>query len=302
MPDVIVNCPNCNQDYTIDPSTLGRQFKCVQCGQTFTASAPAVDTPAPVSYQPVATMPPSYLGEAPPGLSPRSRAAFASLICGFLCWIWPVSIAGLVLGIVGIGKTRNNKMRGGGMAVTGVVLGAIGLIIDLPLMFCIFVGFLGARGDRQAAYGVQSQHNLEQIGVAIAAYQARNNQAYPPDLETLITTQRLSPALFVYPGGSDTPASSASTLESGGHLSYVYLGDATGTLPVATTMPYEDRVVLYEKGRGHMGDDPTAMVGGVMLGLNILYADGHVAFEEKANAQAIIAKTRAALKLPAAGN
>jgi prepilin-type processing-associated H-X9-DG protein len=210
------------------------------------------------------------------------------MICGFLCWIWPVSIAALVLGIIGVGKTRNSQLRGGGMAVTGIVLGGIGLILDPIVGLCLSIMLPAMHQARLAANGVLAQSNMQQIGVALQSYENQNQGAYPPDLETLISNQRLSPALFVYPGGSDTPADSVNALESGGHLSYVYLGGGK------TDLSDTDRVVLYEDGRGHLERS--------VRGLNLLYADGHVDFESKANADLKINQTRNALKLPPVGN
>jgi hypothetical protein len=45
----------------------------------------------------------------------------------------PMAVAGLVLGIIGIGKIRSNPqmLKGGGMAIAGIVCSSIGIIMSL---------------------------------------------------------------------------------------------------------------------------------------------------------------------------
>ena len=49
----------------------------------------------------------------------------------------PFSIAGLVLGILAMGKIRSNPQmfKGGGMAIAGIVCSAVGLLLDLGAIF-----------------------------------------------------------------------------------------------------------------------------------------------------------------------
>jgi len=49
----------------------------------------------------------------------------------------PFSIAGLVLGILAMGKIRSNPQmfKGGGMAIAGIVCSAVGLLLDLVAIF-----------------------------------------------------------------------------------------------------------------------------------------------------------------------
>jgi prepilin-type processing-associated H-X9-DG protein len=282
MPEVIVNCPSCRQEFSIDSTTLGRQFQCVQCGRTFTAVLPVPTQTAPMAA-PVAapaspTAPPAYFGEPAPTAAPLSKVALAALICSLLCWIWPVSIAALVLGIIGVVQTKNHQRRGSGLAITGIVLGAIGLFAD-PVVYLMISVLLPAMNiARQAANGAVSQAKMRQIGVAMSIYESQNRGEYPPDLETLATAQSLSTSLFVTPGGKDTPADSISALSSGGHLSYVYIPMPTPPAHPTTT------VVLYEAGPGHLEHR--------VRGLNLLYADGHVMFESMATANREIQTSR----------
>lgn len=67
--------------------------------------------------------------EAP--LPPRSAAAIASLVLALL-WICGIgSLAAIVLGIIGIRATRAGRQRGRGVAVAGLVVGALGLLLAI---------------------------------------------------------------------------------------------------------------------------------------------------------------------------
>ena len=68
--------------------------------------------------------------------------AIAALVLGILavlsCWTVLggilLGLAAIVLGIVGWRRARSGAATGGGMAVTGVVLGTIGLILSVILI------------------------------------------------------------------------------------------------------------------------------------------------------------------------
>jgi prepilin-type processing-associated H-X9-DG protein len=80
---------------------------------------------------------------------------------------------------------------------------------------------------------------------------------------TLAKAESMPMSVFVCPSSNDTPASSPDTLMSGGHCSYVYVGQGFNqqTDPIS--------VVLYDNASDHDS------------GGNILYADGHVEFDSK---------------------
>ena len=65
---------------------------------------------------------------------PTDRLSIAAMICGILCFLGPASglvlaILAIVFGGVGIGRTnRNPELKGRGMAITGLVLGILGLL------------------------------------------------------------------------------------------------------------------------------------------------------------------------------
>jgi hypothetical protein len=80
------------------------------------------------------------------GGAPKTHAlAITSMILGILsipgccCWFLgsPMAVAGLVLGIIGMSKIKNNPamFKGGGMAIAGIVCSSVGLILDLVAIF-----------------------------------------------------------------------------------------------------------------------------------------------------------------------
>ena len=98
----------------------------------------------------------------PPGQPPPAGLAVASMVCGIvsiplLCF-WPVSIplaiVAVVLGLIARGQVRRGTAGGGGMAVAGIVCGAIPLVIVL-VGICIVV-VLAIAGS--ASSGVRVHH------------------------------------------------------------------------------------------------------------------------------------------------
>jgi hypothetical protein len=76
-----------------------------------------------------------------PGQPRFHPLAIASLVLGILsvpgccCWFasTPISVAGLVLGLVALGKIRSSPQawQGYGLAVAGVVLSSVGVVLSL---------------------------------------------------------------------------------------------------------------------------------------------------------------------------
>lgn len=191
--------------------------------------------------------------------------AIASLVCGLLLCIPLCSLLAIIFGIIGIKKTGPGKRRGQGMAIAGLVLGCVGMLV-VPLNIAILLPALNRA--RETANRVKCASNERQIGMAILLYGNDNHGQYPPDLATLLKTESIAPAVFVCPSSNDTPASSANDLLSGGHCSYIYLGQGL-TQDTAT----RSTVVLYEHPEDHAEN-----------GVNMLFGDGHVEFMPKSTA------------------
>jgi prepilin-type processing-associated H-X9-DG protein len=177
-----------------------------------------------------------------------SGLATASLICGiFLCFP-PASLAAVILGIVGLNRSKAAQVGGEGKAIAGIVLGALGLILLAP---AILAPALLAHG-RDAANRVRCAANLRQIGTACLRY-SFENEKYPQDLEVLVNNGYLTRADLNCP--SSKPSAS-----SPGRSSYVYLGANMSQSTPASA------ILAYESIADH--DD----------GLNLLFNDGHVVF------------------------
>jgi hypothetical protein len=83
---------------------------------------------------------PSY-GSAPAAGSGSNPMAIVALILGILSILtacfWfiaaPLGIAAIVLGFLGRGKAKRGEARQGGLAMAGLVTGAIGLVLTIVL-------------------------------------------------------------------------------------------------------------------------------------------------------------------------
>ena len=80
--------------------------------------------PPPMSHQPPA--PSAHYSSHPPGRT--SAAAVTSLVLGILgCVPFVTGLLAVILGIVGIRKTRQSNIGGRGMAIAGLVLALVSL-------------------------------------------------------------------------------------------------------------------------------------------------------------------------------
>jgi prepilin-type processing-associated H-X9-DG protein len=118
---------------------------------------------------------------------------------------------------------------------------------------------------------------MKQIGLGAIMYADSNGGRFPDDLDTLMDSQDLSPAVLMCPDSSgDVPVEPTtrevvSTMRKSNLISYTYLGKGL------TIQASADTVLLYERLGSH-GD-----------GMNVLFADGHVEYLE-ANEAGIVLK------------
>jgi len=278
----VVACPTCGKKFRVGIEKLGKTFKCTGCQNRFVASdqEPEVEPEpmeAPVAPPPVPQMPPvvpfnpAYTGGPPK----TSGMAIASLICGILFCIPLASLLALIFGIIGINQTKPGQARGRGLAITGTVLGGLGLLL-IPLSIAIMLPALNRA--REVANRARCAFNMKQIAMSLIQYQNDYAGANPPDLATLWKTEKnLTGSMFVCPSSSDTPAADFTQLDAGGHCSYVYVG--------ANAKQADDTaVILYEKNTDHAGD-----------GTNILFGNGSVSWHSAADAQRIISSPAGAV-------
>lgn len=206
-----------------------------------------------------------------------SGLAVGALVCGIVGFVIPpVGLVGLVLGIVALSKRRSPTEPGKGQAIAGVVCGGLSLLM-LPCLISILLPSLNRA--RESASRIKCASNMKQIGLALKMYANDDPRTYkfPADLALLAKTQDLGLQAFVCPSSEDTiPTGSTlgelqTQLKHGsGCCSYIYV-------PGFTDNASPDVILLYEPLTNHDKD-----------GANFLYADGHVDWIPKAQAESII--------------
>ncbi|HEX4124610.1 MAG TPA: H-X9-DG-CTERM domain-containing protein [Tepidisphaeraceae bacterium] len=166
-----------------------------------------------------------------------------------------------------------------GFTITLAVL--LVLIVMFALMSPCGGGMSRAGGNR-----AKSSSNMHQIGLALLMYSNVDPHGrFAPDLPALVTSQELSPDVFVDPSTNDTrapgntPAEWAANLMKGGYESYIYVG---ATL---TNDSPPDAVALYEP-----------LAANKNAGSNVLFADGHVDFLDQPAVEQIIQMYRANIR------
>jgi predicted Zn finger-like uncharacterized protein len=195
-----IACPDCGAKYKVSDEHAGKSVKCKQCGAQFTAepmadaggyeldalAASAASGAPPRSApprSPSAAARPAY--GAPPiapsygytGPAATSKLAVWALILGVIGLVPVIGILpgliGVVLGIVALSKigAADNRLKGGGMAVTGVVTGGVGLLISVifVLLLAIMLPALGvARTTARKMTNSTQQRGIHQGMVTFA--------------------------------------------------------------------------------------------------------------------------------------
>jgi prepilin-type processing-associated H-X9-DG protein len=148
-----------------------------------------------------------------------------------------------------------------------LVLLGLGLGVLLVTAF-LLSSLCGGGRSYELADRVKCASNLRQISQAIALYANDHHGAYPDTFATILLTEDITGQCFVCPSTNDeaaprpTTQATADALNSGGHLSYVYLGRGLNTATISSTA-----VVIYEPIANHDNQ-----------GMNVLFGDGHVEF------------------------
>jgi hypothetical protein len=115
------------------------------------------------------------------GNAKTSGFAISSLVLGILGFFTAglTSLAGLILGIVGISsiKRSGGQLKGDGVAAAGIAVSATGMIILPIIMLAILMPALGKA--RSLAQRVMCENNMKSLGNAMMEYANDNKGLYP---------------------------------------------------------------------------------------------------------------------------
>ena len=154
---------------------------CSKCGQPLPAGGAARTAPGPVP------VPGSSFPTPPPvaGDPPTSGKAIASLVCGIFTFFLPASIAAIILGHMSLSEIRKSAGRigGQGIAITGLVLGYLGVVIIPFILIVAAVAIPNLLRARMAANEASAVGSLRTIDVAAVQYASGYENGYPSSFQ-----------------------------------------------------------------------------------------------------------------------
>jgi type IV pilus assembly protein PilA len=148
---------------------------CNQCGTSLPATAyvppqPAMQSPA----------------KQHPAAGEISGLAIASLVCGFLFFIFPAALLAIVFGHVASSQIRKSagRLKGAGMSLAGMILGYAGLALVVVILLIAAFAIPNLTRPKMAANEASAVSNLRDIARAAIQYQDAYH-GYPPALSAL---------------------------------------------------------------------------------------------------------------------
>ena len=211
-------------------------------------------------------------------LSPEAKtsglaiASFALGILGF-CTFFITAIPAIILGIVALVKIAKSggKLKGNGLAITGIVVPSVSVLFVLPIMLMLGILMPALARTRQIAFRMTCGTNLSGLGKAMLIYANDYDDKFPTPskwCDLLIEYAEVTPQTFRCKGASEGPCNYAMN---------------KNVEKLGTRAP-PDMVLLFETHPGwnqaggpeilstdnHQGD-----------GCNVLFVDSHVAFVKK---------------------
>jgi type IV pilus assembly protein PilA len=169
-------CRNCGM-----ANTDSGQY-CSKCGQPLPAAAArTAPAPTPVPGGSFAT-PPHVARDAP-----INGKAIASLVCGIFTFFLPASIAAIILGHLSLSEIRKSAGRigGQGIAITGLVLGYLGLVIIPFILIIAAIAIPNLLRARMAANEASAVGSLRSVNTAAMVYATTFENGFPSSLEAL---------------------------------------------------------------------------------------------------------------------
>jgi Tfp pilus assembly protein PilE len=129
---------------------------------------------------------PSSAAAIPPAKT--SGLAIASLVCGIagFCTVGLGSIAGIILGVMGLGRIRRSigQVGGRGIAIAGIITSVVGLLLWIVVavisVLVAGLGFATLQTAVEQAQGQMARVNMMHLCRAANQYAAENNDRFPP--------------------------------------------------------------------------------------------------------------------------
>src|SRR5215469_14713706 len=129
-------------------------------------------------------------------LGPRvSRSAVTSLVLGLLFFVPISSIASIFFAIKGVQFTRDHRLRGRGLAITGLVLGIIGSLLWIIASVYVSILIIGSREPRASLHDFAIQLNNGSLSAAYAECDSKTVTF--SDLSTLRTQLVIKGGVYI---------------------------------------------------------------------------------------------------------
>lgn len=123
------------------------------------------------------------------GVPEKSGKATASLVCGVIFFMWPLSaIAAVILGHLALSEIKKSagRLAGQGMAIAGLVLGYIGIAAVPFILIIAAIAIPNLLRARMAANEASAVGTLRNYNTAMITYaSACPDIGYPASLENL---------------------------------------------------------------------------------------------------------------------
>jgi prepilin-type processing-associated H-X9-DG protein len=182
------------------------------------------------------------------------------------CTVGLASVAGIILGIVGLLKIKSNPatMKGHGLAIAGIVVSGLGILI-LPLLGMLIAILLPAVfGALDLANSTSSANNVKQLCSVTMQYAASHRQKLPP-VDTWPEVLPLPPQVMADP--SDQAAGRAYAMNAGLAGKTIAVFDSSRTV-----LFFECRPGSPPAGGPDLLPDKPRHAGKYVIG----FLDGHV--------------------------